>query len=142
MDYTVISEKTESHTFGVWPVKEKVTTTMSLVNMGNGQLGLSYESTFSGIKEGDVKGGPEEIDGDVEKVVNDSPKVVVAVSEFNKASNYASMHVEISVEIPVIGTEQIYSQTLGGSYSEDTGWSVAIARASSAIEIDKRKSVS
>ncbi|CAD6876888.1 hypothetical protein [Methylomonas fluvii] len=95
--------------------------------MGNGKIGVSYDSVFSGVKSGHVQGGPIEINGDITKVVNDSPRVAVIVSQFNKSPNYISMHIAITVDIPVIGTQTLYSQTLGGHYDAITGWTVAIS---------------
>jgi len=126
MSYTVIDKKEEVDTFGVWPVNEKVTTTLTLLNLGGGQIGTSYDSKFDGVKGGHVQGGPIVVDGDNTAIVNESPKVTVIVSEYKKNANYISMHVAITVDIPVIGMETIYSQTLGGYYEGISGWTAAI----------------
>ena len=126
MSYTVIDKKAELHTYGVWPVKEKVSTTLTLLNLDSGQIGASYDSEFGGVKNGHVQGGPIVVDGDKTAVVNESPKVTVVVSQFNKTPSYISMHIAITVDIPVIGTETIYSQTLGGHYDGLSGWAAAI----------------
>ena len=127
MSSTVIDSKTESHSFGFWPVKEKVETTLSLVNMGQGKTGGNYNSKFSGVKSGHVSGGPIEISKNETKVVNPSPKVEVIVSNFSKTDTEVSMHIKITVDIPVIGTETIYSQTLGGKYNREVvGWNAVV----------------
>ena len=137
MSYTIIDKKSESHKYG-WGLEEDVTTTMSLMNIGNEKIGLSYEANYSGIKSGGVHGGPFEVTGDETKIVHDSPKVEVIISNFNKKSSYVSLHVKITVDIPVIGTETIYDQTLGGEYSESTGWAAVGPAVASLME--KRKS--
>lgn len=136
MSFTVIDKKTESHDYGHWPLKESVTTTIMLLNMGGGQIGVSYDSDFSGLKSGHVQGGPIAIEGNEGIIVNDSPKVTVVISQFNKTANYISVHIAITVEIPVIGSETIYDQTLGGYYDSKTGWGLAIGN----IKIKEPKS--
>ncbi|MDY0321396.1 MAG: hypothetical protein WHU93_02165 [Arcobacteraceae bacterium] len=126
MAFTVIDSKTESQSYGGFPVSEKVKTTLQLLNMGDGNIGLSYDSSFSGVKSGQVHGGPIAINGNEDKVVNQTPRIVVSISEFNKSKSYASMHVRIVVDIPVLGNKTIYNQTLGGHYEESTGWAVAM----------------
>lgn len=127
MSNTVIDSKSESHSFGFWPAKEHVKTTLSSVNMGQGKIGLTYESKFSGVKSGHVSGGPIEITGDETKVVNPSPKIEVIISNFSKTDTAVSMNVEITVAIPVIGTETIYNETLGGKYNREVaGWNAVV----------------
>jgi hypothetical protein len=134
MSNTKIQCKNEEHSFGVWPAREKVSTTLCLVSMGGGKVGLTYESTFSGVKDGSVQGGPIEVPGNLQRVINDSPKVTITVTEYQNTGTYASIHVEITVDIPVLGTKTIYSQTLGGNYSAQmNGWSSALTSFSKAV---------
>jgi hypothetical protein len=128
MSYSAIDCKEEKHSFGLWPLTESVSTTLCIVNMGSSNMGLTYDASFSGIKSGHVKGGPYEVDGDMEKEVNANPRVMLYVSNFNKGRSYVSMHVKITVDIPVVGTETIYDQTLGGNYSVETGWAELLER--------------
>lgn len=125
-DNTDIQCKTEKHSFGFGA--EKVSTTLCLVNMGAGKVGLRYESKFSGIKDGDVSGGPIEIDGNLEKTIHNDPKVAITVSGYQNTGSYASMHVKIVVDGPFpIGKVTIYDQTLGGNFqAQATGWAVAL----------------
>lgn len=138
MSYTIIDQKTEKHNFGVWPVTETVTTTLSLVNMGSGKFGLTYDSGFSGVKKGHVSGGPYEVTGNENIVVNENPKVVATISNFNKTESYISMHEKITVDIPIIGTKTIYDQTIGGEYSSETGWTVALDELGAKINSQKK----
>jgi hypothetical protein len=94
--------------------------------MGDGNIGLSYDSSFSGVKNGQVHGGPIVITGNEEKVVNQTPRIVVSISEFNKSDSKASVHVRIIVDVPVLGNQTIYNQTLKGEYGTSTGWEVAM----------------
>ncbi len=126
MSYTTIDTRTQSHSFDVLFVHEDVNTTMSLVNMGDGKLGLIYDSHFSGIKSGHVHGGPITVEGNIDKVVHDSPKVSVIIIGFNQTASYVSMHVTIEVDIPVLGSKTIFSKTLGGAYQTTTGWAAAL----------------
>lgn len=127
MGYTVIDKKTENHTYGALFVKEKVSTTISLVYLSNGNFGISYESKFSGVKDGHVQGGPVEITGNMNKVVNKSPKVTISISNFHKSDEIVAMTIKITVDIPVIGSETIYNQTLSGPYNSASGWETIAA---------------
>lgn len=40
MSNTVIDKKSEHHSFGVWPVKINVDTTLTLVKLDDGSLGI------------------------------------------------------------------------------------------------------
>lgn len=127
MNYTVIDSKTESHSYGFWKASENVKTTISLLNMGGGKVGLSYSASYSGLETGTVQGGPFEVDGDETKKVHDSPEVDVVISQYEKGENHVSTHVAITVDIPVIGKQTIYSETLAGNYSVTTGWEALFA---------------
>lgn len=134
-DYSQIDCKSESHSYGALFAKEKVTTNICLVNMGAKKVGLTYESKFSGIKSGDVHGGPFEVDDNMSKTLNNSPKVQLAISGYQNTGSYASMHVKITVDIPVLGTKTIYDKTLGGNYSaSSTGWATALASVAETVE--------
>lgn len=118
MSYTVIDQKTEKHKYigGV-----EVETTMSLMNMESEKVGLSYSITYTGGKP--VSGGPDEVTGNFTKTVCKKPKVEVKITEFNKKSNYVSLHVNIKVKKTI--TLTIFNQTLSGNYDYLTGWAVA-----------------
>ncbi len=124
---TVIDSKTDKHSFGFWKAKEEVTTTITLVHMGGGQFGLSYDCEFSGIKSGHVSGGPYPVSGNMHKVLHNSPQVVLTISNFDETSTTISMKVTITVDIPVIGNKTIYDETLGGAYTSGAGWDIALA---------------
>lgn len=122
-DYTRIQCKTQSESYGFGA--EKVSTTLCLVHMGGAKVGLTYESEFSGIKSGQVSGGPIEVDGNIARDVNPDPKVTISVSGYENTGSHASMHVSITVAIPLplVGTKTIYSQTLAGDYTPGVaGW--------------------
>ena len=121
MSNTVIDKKTETHKFGGWIASESVTTTISLVNMGDGKFGLSYDSKFSGVKDGHVQGGPFAVDGNKNIKVHSSPDVHLTISKFDKTSSTISMNVDITVDIPVLGTKTIFDQTLSGTYAAAAG---------------------
>lgn len=115
MKNKVICQKTETNSYGIWPAKESVTTTISLINAGNGTVGLSYDCSFNGVKSGHVHGGPYPVSKDENIVVNDSPEVHVIISEFNNTGSYVTLCMELVVNIPVIGSKTIYKQILEGS---------------------------
>jgi hypothetical protein len=119
MSYQVIDSKSEKNSYGAWVVSEDVKTTLSLVYMGNNIFALNYDSVFSGLKSGQVQGGPISVSRNTTIIVNNDPKVTVAISQFNLdlRKNYVFLHVKIDVDIPVIGSETIYEQTLGGNYN-------------------------
>lgn len=122
MGYTIIDKKTENHSYGIWFAKETISTTISLVNVQDGIFGLSYESVFNGIKNGHVQGGPYKITENTEITVHNSPQVILTISNYNKTESIISMTVNINVDIPGIGKEIIYNQTLSGMYSNTPGW--------------------
>jgi|GEM_PF-1149862 len=124
---TVIDRKTDRHTFGHWPAKEEVATTITLVHMGSGKFGLSYDSVFSGVKSGHVSGGPYPVSGNMHKVLHNSPQVVLTISNFDETSTTISMRVTITVDIPVLGNKTIFDETLGGAYASGAGWDIALA---------------
>ncbi|MBD7912848.1 MULTISPECIES: hypothetical protein [Clostridium] len=134
----VIDSKTEKHTYGTLFLKETVTTTLTLLYTGSTTTyGLNYDSKFSGIKDGHVQGGPISVSDNITVVVNANPKVTVIISEFNNniENHYISLHVIIKVDIPIIGEETIYDQTLGGKYNPDkTGWEVALSNVQTKLE--------
>lgn len=123
MSNIVIDSKTESHSFGALFAKEKVKTTISLVKMANAKFGLSYNSEFSGIKDGHVSGGPYEVSGNENLTAHDSPKVMLIISNYTVTAESISMNVEITVDIPVIGSETIYNETLSGTNTSGKPWS-------------------
>lgn len=118
MANAIIASKTDDKTFGAWPLKEKISTTITLLQTGSDAFGLAYQAVYSGIKSGSVSGGPYAVSGNLNKVVNQSPKVTLIVSNYSDTGSYISMRVIITVDIPVIGTETIFDETLGGSYSQ------------------------
>lgn len=119
MSYQVIDSKSEKNSYGAWVVSENVKTTLSLVYMGNNIFALNYDSVFSGLKFGQVQGGPISVSGNTTIIVNNDPKVTVTIGQFNQdlQNNSISLHVMIDVDIPVIGLKTIYNQTLGGNYN-------------------------
>lgn len=139
MSNTVIDQRTEAHDFvGVWPyLRQLVRTTLSLVNMGSGEIGLSYASTFNGVAGGSVQGGPIEVSGNKNIVVTNLPKVTFIISNYNKTALYASLHAKITVDFPQIGTETIYDKSLGGEYTSENGWTLALASLDKKIESQK-----
>lgn len=135
MSNTVIDSKTQSNKFGFWPVTESVTTTLDLVEMSAGKFGVNYKAVYSGVKDGTVSGGPTSIPGNGSFVVNPSPKVTVIVTNYSDSGTYISMHIQITVDIPVLGTKTIFDATLGGAYGS-SGWSGIVNHIS---EISQKK---
>jgi len=136
MSYTVIDKKTEHHDFGVWPVKISIDATLALVNMGNGTLGLSYDCVFRGAKSGHVQGGPIQVDGNMTKVVNENPKVLAIISGYQKTPTYASTHVQITVDIPVIGTKTLFDSTLGGNIPAENAWQLIASELTTKLNVE------
>lgn len=124
---TIIDRKTDKHTFGHWPAKEEVATTITLVHTGSGQFGLAYDAVFSGVKSGHVSGGPYPVSGNMHKVLHNSPQVVLTISNFDETSTTISMRVTITVDIPILGNKTIFDETLGGAYASGAGWDIALA---------------
>ena len=120
MSNTEIDSKSESHKYGTWIASAKINTTLTLLDLGNGKVGIKYESVYSGIKNGQMKGGPLEIHKNVDKVFNMSPEVKIVISQFSKESDYVTMNVCIVVSVPVIGEHTIYNQTLSGKFDNSS----------------------
>ena len=129
MSNSVIDSKTQEHSFGFWPVTEKVKTTLTLVEIDPGNFGITYVASYSGVKDGNVSGGPVSIPGNGNYKVNDDPEVVVKVSNYSESDTYISMHIVITVAIPVLGTKTIFDATLGGEYGL-SGWSAMVSHIS------------
>lgn len=117
MANTLIDTKTEIHTFGVWPLKETVTTTIQLYKLEIGGFGASYSVLYSGVKDGDVAGGPIPIQGNMIQEISPDPsvKVKVTVSEYLDSRTTVSMHITAEVTVSEYGTKMIFNQTLGGA---------------------------
>ncbi|MDS0527350.1 hypothetical protein NNC19_16795 [Clostridium sp. SHJSY1] len=114
----VIDSKTEKHSYAALFAKENIETTLTLIyTESSGSFRVNYDSKFSGIKEGHIQGGPIDISGNTSIVVNNNPKVSVIISQFHYdiPNNYISLHITITVDIPIIGNQIIYNQTLSGT---------------------------
>lgn len=116
----VIDSKTEKHSYNAFFSKENVETTLALIyTESTNSIGIGYYSKFSGIKEGHVQGGPIAVSGNITVVVNPNPKVTVIINQFHDdiSNNYISLHVTITVDIPMLSKKTVYNQTLGGKYN-------------------------
>lgn len=126
-----IDSKSERHSYRVLFMEETITTTLTLVYSGSKtSYDIYYDAVFSGIKSGKVNGGPIPVSGNLTKEVNHNPEVIVKVSQFNNdiANNYVSMHITITVDIPVIGKKTIFDQVIGGDYNPDVnGWELILS---------------
>ena len=126
MSYPIIDSKTQKHTFSAIFKKETVVTTLDLVELSAGKFGVMYNSKYSGIKSGHVSGGPVAVSGNGSHVVNPNPKVEVIVSNYSDSGSHISMHIKITVAIPVLGTKTIFDATLGGEYGVG-GWDAIVS---------------
>ncbi|ADL52927.1 hypothetical protein [Clostridium cellulovorans] len=119
MSQTIIDSKSERHSYKVFFTQENIRTILSLVYMGNNNFAINYNSWFSGVKAGHVQGGPIAISGNTRIKANNNPDVLVTVSNFNSdlQNHSISLHITINVNIPMIGPQIIYNQTLGGYYT-------------------------
>jgi hypothetical protein len=115
MSYTVIDSKEESHLYLL--VGQKVSTEVSLLNMGSGEIGLSYTFYYSGIESGAAYSGPELVSGNTSQIFKEDSKVTCTVSQFNQTDDYVSMHVKIVVDLE--GSHTIYNQSLSGYYDNN-----------------------
>lgn len=117
--FSVIDKKSDSHSFGRWPLKEQIDTTLTLVETDPGVFGLYYEVNYSGIRGGNAQGGPIAVSGNVSSRVTEKPVPVdVQVSNYSNdtATSTISMHITIIAHSGVIGDVTLYDQTLGGKY--------------------------
>lgn len=117
----IICRVTDDNTFGVWPVKEHVSVTLTLLETAPDVFAVSYDATYSGIKSGHVAGGPIPVGGNGSYVVNQDPKVTVTVSNWtdDKVNHRISAHFKITVDAPVLGSITIFDKDLGGKYGEN-----------------------
>lgn len=120
MSYTVIDTKTDKTSFAFGA--EKVITTISLVNLGSGKVGLTYDADYSGMASGHVASDKAiEVDGSETQKVHDNPEVDVIISDYEKTSAHVSMHIKVTVNYA--GEHTIFDETLAGDYSAEAGWS-------------------
>jgi hypothetical protein len=116
---SVIDKKSDNHSFGVWPVKEQINTTLTLVETNPGVFGIYYEVNYSGVRGGNAQGGPIALSGNISSRVTESPVPVdVQVSNYSNdtATSTISMHITVIAHSGVIGDITLYDQTLGGKY--------------------------
>lgn len=136
MGYSVIDSRTEKTSFGLGALK--VQTTLTLVKMDEGGFGILYSADYSGMKEGHVTGGPASLpSGNARVVVNASPEVVLIITNYVDSGSTISMHVQVTVAVPVLGTKTIFNNTLGGRYSLSNPWEDLVASFPESLSEDK-----
>ena len=119
MSYTVINTKIDKTSFAFGA--KKVITTISLVNMGSGKVGLTYDADYSGMASGHVASDKAiEIDGNKTQKVHNNPEVDVIISNYEKTSVHVLMHIKVTVNYARKHT--IFDETLEGNYTAETGW--------------------
>lgn len=114
----VIDKQTDQHDFGIWHLREHISVTLILLETAPDIFAVSYDVSYSGVKDGHVSGGPFPVDGNGTHVVNQNPKVTVAFSNWSedKANHLISTHCNISVDAHVLGNITVFDKTIGGKY--------------------------
>ncbi|MBD0258305.1 MAG: hypothetical protein ICV83_21535 [Cytophagales bacterium] len=84
---------------------------------GPSSFGITYNVVYTGVKDGNVTGGPAPITGNGSNVVNQNPKVTVTVSNYTDSGQAISMHINVQVDAPKLGTITIFDDDLSGPYS-------------------------
>lgn len=142
MSNIVIASKTEKHTWSFLFVNEQVVTTLTLVKLDNGKVGINYDVSFSGIKSGHVTGGPIVVKGNEMVKLHSDPDVFVEVTQFQKSKTYVSMHIKIAVHAPSpIGEKVIFDQTLGGNIPAENGFTIPILQLNELAETQKTEAL-
>ena len=108
----VIDRKSQKVTFGLWPIKEDIETTMTLVQMEDGGCGLIYDAEYSGVKKWHATGGPIKVSGNQTATVNEDPPIRVTISDWSETDQRISARVKITVEF--MGNHTLYNQILVG----------------------------
>lgn len=119
MAYPIIDSQTETHNW----VIEKCSVRLDLLelNAPNGKFGVNYSAHWSGVKKGQISGGPVPVPGNGSTVVNHNPDVTVIVSNYNDTGSTVSMHVKVTVAAGgPIGTKTVFDKTLSGAYPAAT----------------------
>jgi hypothetical protein len=114
MGNDVIDSKTDVRDFGSL-IHVNISTTLTLAQTGPGQRGILYEIAYSGIKSGNVTGGPLPVQGEGCFQPHEDPPVTVTVSEYADVGSSITMRIHIQVQIPILGSKTIFDQILSGS---------------------------
>jgi hypothetical protein len=128
MANSVIDTKKDENTFGGIVFRETITTELTLVKIEDGKFGLSYAISYSATKSGSTNGGPINVGGNETFQANASPLVIVTITDYADSGNTISMHVVITVAIPVLGTKIIFDETLAGPYSATSNLATMMTR--------------
>lgn len=126
MEYTIIDQKTETHTFKFFIGKLNMAATMLLLNMGEGKTALSSHTVLTGIKNESFTGGPNEVTGNMNMEVGQKHKARVIISEFSKTDNFVSMNVKVNVNIKFQGEQTIFNNKLKGHFQSNSGLHYAL----------------
>jgi len=116
MENDVIDSKTDVRDFGSL-IHVNIATKLTLAHTGPGQRGILYEITYTGIKSGNVAGGPLPVKGEGCFQPHEDPPVTVTVSEYADVGSSITMRIHIQVQIPILGSKTIFDQILSGSCS-------------------------
>jgi hypothetical protein len=116
MPYPIIDSKSDTKKFNHFPFSETVNTTIDLLELSTGKFAVNYRADYSGIKGGQLSGGPINIPGNGNYIENNDPKVTMMVSNYSDSGLVISMQLTITIDAPVIGTVTIFDQMLGGKY--------------------------
>ncbi|TSE03456.1 MULTISPECIES: hypothetical protein [Aquimarina] len=112
MGHSLIDKKTQEVRFGYWPFQDRVKTTLTLISLENGSFDIHYLGQFNKLKIGKVENITIPEHGNVTKRINDYPEIKFEICKYNVANNYAAMQVKIDAEVPGLGCQTIYDQTL------------------------------
>ncbi|WP_062052682.1 hypothetical protein [Aquimarina longa] len=112
MKHSLIDKKAQTARFGYWPFQDRIKTTLTLVRLGNGNFDIHYSSQFIGIKIGKIDNVEIPEKGSITKRINGNPEIEVEISNCSPLRNYVAIHIKINVEVPGLGNQTIYNQTL------------------------------
>ncbi len=117
----IIDTKSETRTFKKLFFKETINSTVSLILINEPEkFALNYNANYSGIKNGNLSGGPIPVGDNGSHIEHDDPKVILEVSNYSDDGSVISFHVKVTVDASQagLGTITLFDQTLGGKYGD------------------------
>jgi hypothetical protein len=111
----IIDTEVEYHAFGFGV--EKITTTLTLLELTPGKFGMDYEFQYSGKETGDSKSpAPVAINQNCMVTAETNPTVIYTVANYSDSGTYVSMQITITIDMGILGTKTVFDKTLGGKY--------------------------
>ena len=109
---SIIDRKTEKVKFGYWPLRESIKTTMELVSLGDDYYDLYYLIQYDIIKKGKIANIHIPCNSYITTKGTDHSELILEIVTCSCTDGYVAIHIKMSTEIKILGTQVIYNQVL------------------------------